>query len=163
MHKRPDISDLPNVPAIYVLYGGKGSRKFEAYVGITDKLHRRVHQHLIKRDSSVSTGTSVVSLNPDYVTSLKWWEYPEFAKKECREAAEIIAFKKFNPVLRSRGNHSTQAKELENDATFKKNIEELLEKPPTNQKEFPDFQDLLEKLNNLEREVEDLKRRNAQR
>ncbi len=146
MHKRPDISSLPNVPAIYVLYGGKGSKKFEAYVGITDKLHRRIHQHLIKRDSSVSTGTSVASLNPDYVTCLKWWEDPEFLKKECREAAEIIAFKKFNPVLRSRGSHSSLGKSLENDAIFREKIEGLLEKPPSGYKEFPDFQEVLNRV-----------------
>ena len=68
MHKIPKISALPNAPALYALYGGKGQRKFVAYIGIADKLRQRISQHLVRRDSSIVTGTSIVSLNPDQVT-----------------------------------------------------------------------------------------------
>ena len=159
MHKIPDITDLPNTPAIYVLYGGKGQRKFIAYVGITDKLHRRIHQHLIKRDSSIATGTSVVSLNPDYVTALKWWEDSDFSIKEYREAAEIVAFNFLNPILRSRGHHSDKSKELENNEEFRNKIKTLLEGSPSGTKELPDFQDLLDKMNELEMDIKNLKKR----
>ena len=62
---------MPNVPAVYVMYGGR-DRKYIAYVGIGDELKCRVHQHLVKRDSSVVTGTSAVGLNPDYITEVRW-------------------------------------------------------------------------------------------
>ncbi len=93
MHKIPKISSLPNVPALYALYGGKGQRKFVAYIGIADKLRQRISQHLVRRDSSIVTGTSIVSLNPDYVTAMKWWEYPDFSKREYLEAAEEVEFR----------------------------------------------------------------------
>jgi excinuclease UvrABC nuclease subunit len=48
------IADLPNRPALYALYGGTGRHAYVAYVGITDKLKRRVAQHLLTRDSSAA-------------------------------------------------------------------------------------------------------------
>ena len=97
------ISKLPNVPAIYAMYGGKRS-KYIAYVGMADKLKRRIEQHLINRDSSVTTGTSATGLNPDHVTELRWWENPKFSNRNFLHASELVAFDLFQPTLRSRGN-----------------------------------------------------------
>jgi len=157
MHKIPKISSLPNTPAIYALYGGKGQRKFVAYIGIADKLRQRISQHLVRRDSSIVTGTSIVSLNPDYVTALKWWEYPDFSKREYLEAAEEVAFRIFNPILRSRGNLTERGQNLLKDPEFNKKMETLFQGETLKSLEFPDFQDLLEKLNELETEVKSLK------
>ena len=66
------VSKLPNVSAVYVLYGGKDL----VYVGATDKLRNRIEQHLVRRDSSIATQTSAVSLNPDYVSEVRWWSTP---------------------------------------------------------------------------------------
>jgi predicted GIY-YIG superfamily endonuclease len=52
------------------MYGAHGSDLDVSYVGIAGHLKRRIEQHLIRRDSSVTTGTSVVSLNPELVTKL---------------------------------------------------------------------------------------------
>ena len=52
------ISDLPNTPAVYAMYGGQGRSLHVAYVGIGGKLRGRVEQHLVRRGSSVATGTS---------------------------------------------------------------------------------------------------------
>ena len=157
MHKIPKISALPNTPAIYALYGGKGQRKFVAYIGIADKLRQRISQHLVRRDSSIVTGTSIVSLNPDYVTALKWWEDPDFSKREYMEAAEEIAFKIFDPVLRSRGNLTGRGDILLKNEEFTKKMETLFNNKPAGSLEFPDFQDLLERLNDLETKIQKLK------
>ena len=55
------ISRLPAVPAIYAMYGGDPSRHV-AYVGKGKSLIGRVGQHLVRRDSSVVTGTTAVGL-----------------------------------------------------------------------------------------------------
>ena len=157
MHKIPKISSLPNSPAIYAIYGGKGQRKFVAYVGIADKLRQRISQHLVRRDSSIVTGTSIVSLNPDYVTALKWWENPDFSKREYLEAAEEIAFKIFDPVLRSRGNLTERGEILFKNEEFSKKMETLFNNEPAGALEFPDFQELLERVDNLESEIITLK------
>ena len=52
------VRDLPQVPALYTMYGGKGERLYLVYAGISKNLRERVEQHLVRRDSSVTTGTS---------------------------------------------------------------------------------------------------------
>src|SRR5688572_7500924 len=84
------------------MYGGGRSPR-TAYVGIGGKLRQRVHQHLVKRDSSVTTGTSVVRLNVEYVREVAWWEHDEFNDREWLEAGELVAFDVLEPDLRSRG------------------------------------------------------------
>src|SRR5215469_8911275 len=74
----PTIAQLPNVPAVYALYGGQSRALHVAYVGLATKLKSRIMQHLVTRDSSVTTGIHAVSLNPDFVTRVEWWEYFDF-------------------------------------------------------------------------------------
>ena len=74
MKKLSSISELPTCPAVYAMYGGKGRGLYVAYVGTSKSLKQRIVQHLVNRDSSVSTGTSAVGLNTDYVTKIAWWE-----------------------------------------------------------------------------------------
>jgi len=97
------ISGLPNTPAVYALYsGGRGVGRYGAYVGIAGKLKQRITQHLIRRDSSVTTGTSAASLNPDYLTELALWDHTKFHEKVALKTAEMVAFEILNPALRSR-------------------------------------------------------------
>ena len=84
------FNDLPNVPGVYAMYGGKGRGVYVAYVGIAGKLKQRIIQHLVNRDSSVTTGTSAAMLNPDYVTQIRWWEYPDFKARYILVAAELV-------------------------------------------------------------------------
>jgi hypothetical protein len=158
MHKIPRISDLPNNPAVYALYGGKGSNVFVAYVGVADKLKQRISQHLIRRDSSITTGTSIVSLNPDYVTKIEWWEFTTFSSRPILEAAEKIAFDILDPSLRSRGKIRADVHELLLDKKFQEEMKKLFEGKPTGKIEFPDFQDSLDLIQNLEQKVERLEK-----
>lgn len=149
------VEDLPSIPAVYVMYGGS-ERKYIAYVGTGSDLKRRIDQHLNKRDSSVSTGTSASCLNPDYVTELKWWEHEEFEEKYKREAAEIVAFEKFNPSLRSRGNPSNREKQLAKDEVFKDRIVDLLDSDPAGKLILPNIEYLYKKILDLQDRVEKL-------
>lgn len=103
MKKAEFISQLPNVPAVYALMGGRGSRKYFAYVGIADQLRRRIEQHLVKQDSSVAVDTSATGINPDHVTQVIWWEDDRFSDRDVLRVAELIASKILDPALRSRG------------------------------------------------------------
>ncbi|MCD4782602.1 MAG: GIY-YIG nuclease family protein [Candidatus Eremiobacteraeota bacterium] len=86
------LSNVPKYPAVYAMYGGTGRSQYVAYVGIAKNLRQRLEQHLIRRDSSVTTGTSASTLNPDYVTEIRWWTHSRFSDRAALEAAEIIAF-----------------------------------------------------------------------
>jgi hypothetical protein len=153
------VSDLPNVPAVYALYGGRGRSVHVAYVGIADALRRRIDQHLIKRDSSVATGTSAVCLNPDYVSQVRWWEHPDFSDRAVLEAAELVAFDLFEPALRSRGGITDRAKQLYGDESFLAKMQALFAQAPTGQLVILTLPDVVERLAELEdrlRRIEEL-------
>jgi hypothetical protein len=153
------VTDLPSVPAVYAMYGGRGRGLHIAYVGIADALKRRVMQHLIKRASSVATGTSAAALNPDYVTEVRWWEHPDFSERHVLQAAELVAFDILDPALRSRGAIQEKAKELYADETFYENMMALFQREPTGLLVIPTLQDALEKITELERRLDELERR----
>ncbi len=85
------------------MYGGQGRSRYAACVGLGSKLKSRVEQHLIRRDSNVTTGVSAVSLNPDYLTEVRWWERSDFDKQEVLEAAELVAFDVLKPAIMTIG------------------------------------------------------------
>jgi hypothetical protein len=148
------ISDLPNRAALYALYGGAGTRTYVAYIGITDSLKRRAAQHLLLRDSSISTGTSAVGINPDYVTALAWWEHKRFSTRAALEAAEKVAFDVLDPALRSRGGFSKAAEVLYSSRPFRKEMETLLKKNPSGYLRIPSPEEISRRLLKLEERLD---------
>ena len=149
------VSKLPNIPAVYVLYGGKDP----VYVGVSDKLRNRVEQHLVKRDSSVATQTSAACLNPDYVTEVRWWEHTLFASRDQLEAAELVAYGFFEPVLRGRGASSKRAAELSGEEEFQAEMKELFSGEASGQLTILTLQDALSRIEKLEERVKALEKR----
>ena len=64
------ISDLPSVPAVYAMFGGQARSRFVAYVGLGSKLRGRIEQHLVRRDSSGTTGVSLRTMDGPLAM---WW------------------------------------------------------------------------------------------
>lgn len=145
------LSDIPNVPAVYVLYGGKGRNRYRAYVGIANKLRQRIDQHLLKRDSSVATGTSVATLNPDYVTEVEWWTHPKFKNRVFLNAAEKAASDSFQPTLRSRGKIPTASLKLYGKPDFQKEMKALFSSPPSGKIIIPTLLDAISRIERLEK------------
>lgn len=111
MHEIQAIAQLPSVAAIYAMYGGD-TRRYVAYVGKGDVLRRRINQHLLLRNSSVSTGTTATALIPDHVREVVWWEHARFVESVVLQAAELVAFDVLEPALRSRGGIGAHAAAL---------------------------------------------------
>ncbi|HZS08215.1 MAG TPA: hypothetical protein VFD58_25495 [Blastocatellia bacterium] len=153
------ISELPNVPAVYALYGGRKRNLHVAYAGIAESLRRRITQHLITRDSSVATGTSAVHLNPDYVTEIRWWAHSDFKELSFREAAEVIAFEVLDPALRSRGAITGRARQLCSGAKFYGKMRSLFSGEPSGHIILPTLQNALERIADLEKRVAELEKR----
>jgi hypothetical protein len=153
------VSELPQVPGVYAMYGGKGRGRYVAYIGIGQKLNNRVMQHLVRRDSSVATGTSAVQLNPDYVTEVEWWEHPDFTQRHVLEAAEMVAFDVLDPALRSRGAPQEKARELYGDASFQQEMTALFSGDPAGRLIIPTLEDALERIAELEVRVAQLEQR----
>jgi hypothetical protein len=150
------IYDLPNAPAVYAFYSGGRGTLYVAYVGIAGKLKQRVVQHLIRRDSSVATGASAVSLNPDHLTRIEWWGHPSFNKTVNLKAAEMVAFDLLQPALRSRGRDDSAGKEVLADPTFRKSMEVLFKGKPNGTVDFLTLSDALKRINQLEKRIDEL-------
>jgi predicted GIY-YIG superfamily endonuclease len=149
---------LPNVPAVYLMCGGQGRGQYVAYVGVAERLKQRAWQHLVGRNSSVTTGVAAVSLNPSLVTELRWWEHPKFVERAAREAAELVAFDVFEPILRSRGAIMAAANDLYAEQQFRSEMTALFTTDATGRLMIPTLQDALERIATLERRVEALER-----
>lgn len=152
------VEDLPTDPAIYTLHGGTGRGRHVAYVGLTRDLRGRIRQHFIRRDSSIVTGTSAATLNPDLVTKLEWWLHDRFSDTTNRRAAELVALEMFEPALRSRGRVTEKAESLSKDPQFRKEMEELFKGAPSGSVEIPTLSDALETIRKLQDRVSKLEK-----
>ena len=150
------ISDLPNLPAVYAMYGGLGRSFHVAYVGIASRLRGRVEQHLVRRDSSVTTGVSAACLNPDRVTEVRWWEHSDFEKKDVLEAAELVAFDVLEPALRSRGGITDRAKQLYADQDFCDQMKTVFLGEASGRLGIRTLDGAWERIENLEKRVNEL-------
>ncbi len=148
------MAQLPGKPAVYALCGGKGARAYVAYVGIAGNLRRRVRQHLVNRDSSVTTGVTAVSLNPDLVTEVRWWEHRLFRKAQGRAAAELIAFEVLAPVMRSRGGKKMVGEDLSKESDFGGEMRTLFTGRPSGVLTLPTLTDAIARIEELEERVQ---------
>ena len=153
------FSHLPNYPAVYVFYGGAGKGSHVAYVGTTKVLKSRIIEHLVKCDRSVATGTTAVVLNPDFVTGVKWWEQPEFADRQYRQAAELVAFEVLQPSLKSRGRTNKESRQLYEDVKFREKMRDFFTSEPTGHLIILTLQDALAKIEDLELRIIELEKR----
>ena len=147
------ISDLPKVPAVYAMFSGQGRSRYVAYVGLGSKLRGRIEQHLVRRDSSVTTGVSAVSLKPEFVTEVHWWEHPDFDKQEFLEASELVAFDILEPALRSRGGITDRAKQLYADERFRLRMNAIFDGEPTGKIVIRNLADAWKKIDKHEERI----------
>ena len=149
------FSEIPNVPAVYALCGGAILHRgtYIAYVGHTDDLRTRINDHLIARKTAIQTGLSAVSLNPENVVEVRWWEHPSFSERTIREAAELVAFEVLNPALRSLAPELKRARRAYDDRSFRDEMTSLLSGEPTGRFVVPSLRGALERIEALERRV----------
>ena len=150
------VYKLPNVPAVYAFYSGDRGPKNVAYVGIAGKLKQRIVQHVIRRDSSVATGTSPVNLNPDQISSLSWWEHPDFNETVNLKAAEIVAFEILNPALRSRAGTDNAGLKILAENDFHRRMVALFSGNPTGSIDFLSLPDAINRISKLENRINEL-------
>jgi hypothetical protein len=132
------------------MYGGDVGRSWVAYVGMAGNLNSRLVQHFVRRDSCVVTGTSAVGLNIEHVRHVQWWHSDLLTDDNARHAAELIAFERLDPALRSRGNPRREAVELCADMNFRRSIEQLLAAPPAGRIVLSRLTDVAGRLTELE-------------
>lgn len=149
------LYNVPNVPAVYSFHSVGRGAQFIAYVGIADKLKLRIVQHLI-RSGNGANGVSAVSLNPDHLTRLEWWEHPSFDKNANLKAAELVAFEILHPALRSRKRDDSAGRHLQNDESFLNAMRELFKGPATGAVDIYNLSDAIRRISLLEKRVKQL-------
>jgi hypothetical protein len=151
------VSQLPTLPGVYVMFGGKGSGLYAAYIGIAGtSLRGRIEQHLVRRDSSVATGVAAACLNPSAITQVWWWTNSEFRDRTVLEASELVAFEVFEPALRSRGGIREEAKRLAETEQFAVSMRQMLSEAPTGKLVLPTLIEALDRIDQLEKRLEKL-------
>ena len=153
------LSSVETGPALYALYAGTGRGEYVAYVGLATKLRNRVRQHLVLRDSSVTTATGAVNLNPEYLTVLRWWTREDFADSAILEAAELVSFDLLTPALRSRGRPTKRALELYGDEEFRVQVEALVNAQPSGSVRLPSLEGAYARIEELEARIRQLEQR----
>ena len=144
------ISSLPNLPSIYAK-----NPKVPVYIGQTTKLKNRITQHLVRRDSSIVTGASGYSLDPDHVKRISWWEHHLFVEENNLTAAELIAFNQLNPIIRSQGNKK-QSSQILSDENFVQEMVQLFQGEPTGELNIVDLNQALQRISKLEDRIRKL-------
>jgi hypothetical protein len=122
------------------------------YVGLGDSLRQRLDQHLVKRDSSLTSGASAVVLNAEFVTEIRWWQSSAFADRTQLVAAELVAV--FEPVLMSRGAVPAVAKQLAADPVFRQAMSSLFTGPAAGRLYLHRLESLQERIAELERRAD---------
>lgn len=148
---RSYFRDAPKSPGIYALYAGRDKAMYVAYIGMAGNIRQRLVKHLVERNSSVVTGASAVSLNPDKVSEVRWWVHEDF--KEYLREAELVAFEVLQPVLQSRQTKSPPAQFIATQKPFAKRMRKVFTGPPSGRIQIPSFHDVLEKLSQLEQRM----------
>jgi hypothetical protein len=111
---------------------------------------------VVKRDSSVTTGTAAVGLQPNHVRAVEWWQYPSFGSNVDRAAAELVAFDVLELALRSRGGINREARERAADPAFRAEMVPLFKGPPSGRLALPSFAELVERVEELQHRLDRL-------
>ena len=94
------ISVLPNdVVAVYGMYRSIG--KEPIYIGQTTTLKDRLSQPLHLWKFKYCHWTKRIFFQPQLYQGIHWWTHLEFKKIVTKQAAELIAFEQFNPIIQS--------------------------------------------------------------
>jgi len=123
------FADIPKWEGIYAFYDGDPNTVACAYVGESSNLNARIRQHLVLRNSSVTTGSAAVGLRADLIRYAQWWEHEDFTDKTTRLGAELVAFEALGPTLRSRARVRPEAQALFDSTAFRERMTTLFYEP----------------------------------
>jgi hypothetical protein len=147
------LADVPEWEGIYSFYDRDPRSAACAYVGETTNLRRRLRQHLVLRNSSVATGTSVVGLRVDLIRYVQWWDHGDFASDVKRLAAELVAFDVLDPTLRSRAGIRAESLKLSQRTPFRRRMTSVFEGKPAGRLQVLALPDVAAQLAQLHERV----------
>jgi hypothetical protein len=148
------IWQLPDVRAVYALYGAAGEERRSVFVGIAESLLERLVEQLLIPNLRARSPSTVLFIHPGYVREIHWWEHPRFAATEALRAAEFVASDVLLPLLSSRRPSSRAAGTLYEDERFREEMTALFCGDPSGQLVLPTLDQLLERLARIEERLD---------
>lgn len=152
MSRRPlaSVWHLPDVGAVYALYGASADDLRLVFVGFAESLSERVVEQLVVPNLRPRPQSAILFMQPGYVREIRWWEHPRFEDLEALRAAEFVASELLLPLLSSRRPSSAGARMLSTDEGFREQMSALVLGEPSGRLFLPTLEDILDRLGRIE-------------
>ena len=144
------IWQLPEVPAVYALYGAAAEERRLVFVGVAESLIERLVEQLVIPNLRLRSPSAILFMHPGYVREIRWWEHSRFAASEPLRAAEFVASEVLRPLFSSRRPSSAPARTLSTDDNFRAEMTALFLGEPSGRLVLPTLDELLERLARIE-------------
>jgi hypothetical protein len=144
------IWDLPDVPAVYALYGRSAERERLLFVGVAESLFERLLEQLVIPSLHFRTPGAGMFMQPGYVGEVRWWEHERFASSEALRAAEFVASELLGPLFTSRRPSSPRARDLFAVDAFRAEMRSVFEGEPSGRALLPTLDELGRRLARIE-------------
>jgi hypothetical protein len=152
MSRRPltSVWQLPDVRAVYALYGASGEELRLVFLGFAESLLERVVEQLVVPSLRPQAPSAILFMQPGYVREIRWWEHPRFEELDALRAAEFVASELLLPLLSSRRPSSAGARTLSTDEGFRQQMSALIRGQPSGCLLLPTLEDILHRLGRIE-------------
>jgi hypothetical protein len=150
---RPPLTSvwqLPDVRAVYALYGGSADERRLVFVGFAESLLERVVEQLVVPNLRPRAPSATLFMQPGYVREIRWWEHALFEDPDALRAAEFVASERLLPLLSSRRPSSAGARTLSTDEGFREQMTALILGEPSGRLFLPTLEDILHRLGRIE-------------
>lgn len=155
MSRRPlaSVWELPDVRAVYALYGASADELRVVFVGFAESLLERVVEQLVAPNMRPRSPSAILFMQPGYVCEIRWWEHPRFGELDALRAAEFVASDLLLPLLSSRRSSSAGARTLSTDEGFREQMSALVLGEPSGRLFLPTLEDILDRLGRIEKRL----------
>lgn len=147
------IWQLPDVRAVYALYGAAGDERRLVFVGVAESLLERLVEQLVIPNLRLRSPSTILFMHPGYVGEMRWWEHPRFVATEALRAAEFVASEVLRPLLSSRQPSSAPARTLSMDESFRQEMTALFVGEPSGRLVLPTLDELVGRLARIEQSL----------
>jgi hypothetical protein len=144
------VWQLPDVRAVYGLYGASADEPRLVFVGFAESLLERVVEQLVVPNLRPLPPSAILFMQPGYVREIRWWQHPRFEDPDALRAAEFVASEFLLPLLSSRRPSSAAARTLSTDEGFREQMCALVLGEPSGRLFLPTLEDILDRLGRIE-------------
>ena len=144
------VWQLPDIRAVYALYGAAADEFRLVFVGFAESLLERIVEQLVVPNLRPRAPSATLFMHPGYLREIRWWEHPRFEDLNALRAAEFVASDLLLPLISSRRPSSAGARTLSTDKGFREEMSALVLGEPSGRLFLPTLEDVLNRLARIE-------------